>query len=119
MKICLKICGIVIAVLGIYASFIKSIELVGTENLLEFIMTLLLGLAITFMLSLSFFALEKILKEVEAIRYETKNIFYNSDFKDRKSMLAEDAWECTKCKKIHHGSVKKCYCGEMKNHNKM
>ena len=49
MKICLKICGIVIAVLGIYA------------NLLEFIMTLLLGLAITFMLSLSFFALEKIL----------------------------------------------------------
>lgn len=114
MKICLKICGIVIVVLGAYTSFIKSIELVGTENLLEFIMAMLLGLAITFMLSLPFFALEKILKEVEAIRYETKNIFYNSDFKDRKSMLAEDAWECPKCKKIHHGSVKKCDCGQEK-----
>ncbi|MBQ3035348.1 MAG: hypothetical protein IJD31_00320, partial [Lachnospiraceae bacterium] len=92
MKICLKISGIIIAVLGVYISFIKSIELVGTEKFLDYIMTLLLCLAITFMLSLPFFALEKILKEVEAIRYETKNIFYNSDFKDRKSMLAEDAW---------------------------
>ncbi len=82
MKICLKISGIVIAVLGAYTSFIKSIELVGTENLLEFIVALLLGLALTFMLSLPFFALEKILEEVEAIRYETKNIFYNSDKKN-------------------------------------
>lgn len=82
MKICLKISGIAIAVLGAYTSFIKSIELVGTENLLEFIVALLLGLALTFMLSLPFFALEKILEKVEAIRYETKNIFYNSDKKN-------------------------------------
>ena len=114
MKLCLKISGIVIAVFGAYASFIKSIEYVGTENIIEFIVVLLLGLAVTFMVSLPFFALEKILKEVEAIRYETKNIFYNSDFKDRKSMLTEDAWECQKCKKIHHSSVKECECGETK-----
>ena len=82
MKICLKISGIVIAVLGAYISFIKSIEYVGAENLLEFVMVLLLGFAVTFMLSLPFFALEKILDEVEAIHYETKNIFYNSDKKN-------------------------------------
>lgn len=114
MKNCLKISGIIIAVVGAYVSFIKCIEHVGTDNFLEFVIALVIGLAITFMLSLPFFALEKILKEVEAIRYETKNIFYNSDFKDRKSMLAEDAWECSKCKKIHHGSVKTCDCGEAK-----
>ena len=68
----------------------------------------------TFIFVVPFFAKAKILEEIQAIRYETKNIFYNSDFKDRKSMLAEDAWECPKCKKIHHGSVKKCDCGEMK-----
>lgn len=114
MKLCLKISGIIIAVLGTYISFIKCIEYVGADNFLEFVIAFVIGLAITFMLSLPFFALEKILKEIEAIRYETKNIFYNSDFKDRKSMLTEDAWECPKCKKIHHGSVKKCDCGEEK-----
>jgi len=113
MKLCLKITGIMIAVAGVYISFIKSIEY-ASDSVLSWLLLMAIGLAITFMLSLPFFALEKILKEVEAIRYETKNVFYNSDFKDRKGMLLEDAWECDKCKKIHHGSVKKCDCGEEK-----
>ncbi len=110
MKTICKTCGWVIAFIGAGVSISSS---QGT-NFWPWYIALFFGFVCTFIIVVPFFAMAKILEEIQAIRYETKNIFYNSDFKDRKSMLAEDAWECPKCKKIHHGSVKKCGCGEMK-----